>query len=93
MNPILFIYLIICLITFLTIFKFCKECTNILEEQNYELDKDKVSKDDTMPLPLWLILIGLSSIPIFNMVIVSFLILYHDDIMDTVINTMNHYRK
>lgn len=94
MNPILFIYLITCFISFLEIFKFFKECVNILEEQKYELDEKKLIEEETTPsLPWWLIIIGLSSMPIFNIISASLFIVRHDEMIDMVINAMNQYRK
>lgn len=95
MNPILFIYLLTCFISFLEIFKFFKECIKIFEEQKYELDEKKlIEEEKTTPnLPWWLILIGFSSMPIFNIISASLFIVRHDEMIDMVINAMNQYKK
>lgn len=95
MNPILFIYLVTCFISFLAIFKFFRECINILEEQKYELDEEKLVEEEgtTISLPWWLIIIGLSSMPIFNIMSASLFTVRHDEMIDMVINTMNQYKK
>ena len=95
MNPILFIYLVTCFISFLAIFKFFRECINILEEQKYELDEEKLVEKErtTISLPWWLIIIGFSSMPIFNIMSASLFIVRHDEMIDMVINAMNQYKK
>lgn len=95
MNPILFIYLVTCFISFLAIFKFFRECINILEEQKYELDEEKLVEKErtTISLPWWLIIIGLSSMPIFNIMSASLFTVRHDEMIDMVINAMNQYKK
>lgn len=95
MNPILFIYLVTCFISFLAIFKFFRECINILEEQKYELDEEKLVEEEgtTISLPWWLIIIGLSSMPIFNIMSASLFTVRHDEMIDMVINAMNQYKK
>ena len=93
MNPILFLYLITCFISCLENFKFFRECIDILEEQGYELDEEKIIEKEMIPIPWWLAIIGFSSMPIFNIVLASILIMRHDEVIDVVINTMNQYKK
>ena len=94
-NPILFLYLITCVISFLEFFKAFKECIDIFEEKKYELDEKKIIKEEetTTNLPWWLGIIGFSSMPIFNIILASVLAMSHDEIINMVINAMDQYKK
>lgn len=94
MSPLLFVYLTTCFLSALALFKFFWECIDILNDEQYELDKDSLPEEPIgISLPWWLIGIGIASMPILNLLMTYFIIAHHDVMLNEVMKAMDNYRK